>query len=458
MKLASSPQSSVAKQVEKSEKISYGLGNLAANLLLTTANTYMVYYYTDIAGMTAAIVGALLLVAKIIDGVFDLSIGVFLDSTANRGSEKARPWIKKMAIPFGIALILMFSVPNLTSGFKSIYAFITYILAMFIFSAISVPYNTMISLSSSDPHVRSEFSSYRNMLGSVGGWLLTVITLPIVAFFDDGRRGWFLMAIVYGVIAILAYLICYRNTCERVIPTISKVQADDKIIDKIKAVSKNKYWWLVLIIMILTFVTAGLGGVNVYFAKYVMGSASYVGALGTANYIPMILGSIVLIPLSARFSKKGIVMSGLLLNALSCLVIMIGVQNITMVLIGSVLKGAGSATIFGLIYAMFGDTVDYGEWKFGKRAEGVTFSAGSFSEKIGSGLGVVILGFVLDMGGYVGGRAVQTVAAISAIKFTFVYLPLMIDFVCIGLLSFYHLDKIYATIRTDLERVTVKNN
>ncbi|MFM9745883.1 MFS transporter, partial [Streptomyces brasiliscabiei] len=84
--------------------------------------------------------------------------------------------IKKMAIPFGIALILMFSVPNLTSGFKSIYAFITYILAMFIFSAISVPYNTMISLSSSDPHVRSEFSSYRNMLGSVGGWLLTVIT------------------------------------------------------------------------------------------------------------------------------------------------------------------------------------------------------------------------------------------------------------------------------------------
>ena len=435
------------------EKVSYGLGNLAANLLLTTANTYMVYYYTDVVGIAAVVVGTLLLVAKIIDGVFDLSVGAFLDGASNNGQEKARPWIKRMAIPFGIVLILMYSVPNFGNGFKIGYAFVTYILAMFVFSAISVPYNTMISLSSTNQSERSELSSYRNMLGSVGGWVLTVITLPLVALLGDGRRGWFGIAVVYGIIATVAYLVCYRNTHERVRQVVS-VKETGNLWSKIKTVSKNKYWWIVLAIMILTFITAGLGGVNVYFAKYIMGNADYVGALGTANYIPMILGSIVLIPLSSKFRKKTIVMGGLLLNVLGCLIIMIGIQSPVLVIAGNVFKGAGSAAIFGLIYAMFGDTVDYGEWKFGKRAEGLTFSAGSFSEKIGSGIGVVILGFALNIGGYVGGHTVQTGSALNAIKFIFVYLPLIIDLISIGLLCFYGLDKRYKAIRTDLDQQT----
>ncbi len=438
-------------QTNLSEKVSYGLGNFAANLLLTTANTYMVYYYTDVVGITAAIVGTLLLIAKIVDGLFDLSIGAFLDGPLNRGQERARPWIKRMALPFGIALILMFSVPNGNASLKVIYAFVTYIFAMFIFSAISVPYNTMISLSSTNSKERSELSSYRNMLGSLGGWLLTVITMPLVALFGNGRQGWLLTASIYGFLASLAYLICYRNTHERVVPSV-QVQTKDKLSEKINTISRNKYWWIVLAIMILTFITAGLGGVNVYFAKYIMGNADYVGVLGTANFIPMILGSVVLIPLSARFSKKTIVMAGLILNGLGCVIIMFGVHQPVFVIIGSALKGAGSSAIFGLIYAMFGDTVDYGEWRFGKRAEGLTFSAGSFSEKIGSGLGVVILGFVLNMGGYVGGRTVQTVTAMNAISFVFVFLPLLIDVFCIILLSFYKLDKIYDTIRADLEQ------
>ncbi|WP_137625124.1 MFS transporter [Lactiplantibacillus pingfangensis] len=439
-----------SKDIKLPEKVSYGLGNFAANLLLTTANTYMVFYYTDVVGITAAVVGTLLLVAKIIDGLFDLGVGAFLDEQDDNGREKARPWLKRLAVPFGIALILMYSVPDFSSGFKTVYAFVTYIFAMFIFSAISVPYNTMISLSSTNPIERSELSSYRNMLGSVGGWGLTVVTLPLVVFFGNGRQGWFFLAVIYGIIASLAYLLCYRNTKERVV-AVSRVTDTGKLRDKIKVVSKNKYWWIVLVIMILTFITAGLGGVNVYFAKYIMGSADYVGALGTANYIPMILGSVVLIPLAAKFSKKTIVMSGLGLNTLGCLVILIGSHNVPLIIAGNVLKGTGSAAIFGLIYAMFGDTVDYGEWKFGKRAEGLTFSAGSFSEKIGSGIGVIILGFALNIGGYVGGKAVQTASALQAINFIFIYLPLLIDIICIVLLMFYGLDKMYNSIRADLD-------
>lgn len=431
------------------EKISYGLGNFSANLLLTTANTYIVYYYTDIVGISAAIVGTLLLVAKILDGVFDLSVGAFLDRKRTSGGEKSRPWIRRMAIPFGIALILMYSVPNGGDVFKIVYAFATYILAMFVFSAVSVPYNSMISLASNNPTDRSQLSSYRNMLGSVGGWILTVITLPMVAFFGSGRHGWLMVAIVYGIVSALCYFVCYSNTRERVKATV-QAKDDGTLFEKIKAVSRNKYWWIVLLVMILTFVAAGTSGVNVYFAKYTMGNPEFVGVLGTANYIPMILGSIALIPLTTKFGKKTIVMGGLILGTIGCLAIVAEPTSATWVIVGSVLKGFGSSAVFGLVYAMFGDTVDYGEWKFGKRAEGITFSAGSFAEKIGSGLGVAALGFLLNMGGYVGGKAVQSASAMGMINFSFIWVPIIINIISIALLLFYDLDKRFKSIRMDL--------
>lgn len=441
-------------QLHFKEKVSYGLGNFSANLLLTTANTYMIYYYTDIVGIAAGIVGTLLLVAKIFDGFFDLGMGVFLDSKTPRG-DKARPWIKRMAIPFGMAIILMYSVPSSGSIIKIIYAFITYLFAMFIFSVTNVPYNSMVSLISNDSKDRSVLSGYRNMLGSVGGWLLTVITLPMVGFFGSGKHGWFITAIIYGLASTFGYFFCYRNTRERVIERANSndsAQLDGSLFEKIKTVSKNKYWWIVLGIMIITFISAGLGGINVYFCKYVLHSETYVGILGTANYIPMILGSIVLIQLAKKYTKKQIVMAGLLVNLIGCIIIAMFHTQGNPIILGSVLKGFGSSTIYGLIYAMFADTVDYGEWKNGQRAEGITFSAGSFSEKIGSGLGVVILGALLSLGGYIGGSSSQSATTLNFISFIFVYLPILIDVVSMLLLSFYKLDSIYLKIRNDLDK------
>jgi len=440
-------------QLRLKEKMSYGFGNFSANLLLTTANTYMVYYYTDVVGIAAGIVGTLLLVAKIFDGCFDLGMGAFLDSRKTTG-EKARPWIKRMAIPFGLAIILMYSVPSSGSMIKIVYAFATYLFAMFVFSVTNVPYNSMVSLISNDQKERSELSSYRNMVGSLGGWLLTVITLPLVAFFGSGKHGWLLTAVVYGIASTLSYFLCYRNTKERVKSVASQNRTDankSSLLDKIKTVSTNKYWWIVLGIMIITFVSAGLGGINVYFCKYIMHDESYVGILGTANYVPMIIGSIVLISLAKKFTKKQIVMAGLILNLVGCGLIALFIKQPVMIVIGSVLKGFGSSAIYGLIYAMFADTVDYGEWKNGSRAEGITFSAGSFSEKIGSGIGVVILGALLSVGGYVGGQSVQTTTVQNFITFIFVYLPIIIDVISIVLLAFYKLDNIYDQIRVDLD-------
>lgn len=443
-------------RVHVKEKMAYGLGNFSANLLLTTANTYMVYYYTDVVGIAAGIVGTLLLVAKILDACFDLSVGAFLDHQKTT-KEKARPWIKRMAIPFGIVLILMYSVPNGTASFKTLYAFITYILAMFIFSAISVPYNSMVSLASTNAKDRSQLSSYRNMMGSVGGWLLTVITLPMVAFFGSGRHGWLLVAVVYGVLSAICYFVSYANTHERVRASV-KVKDEGTLLQKIKTVSHNRYWWIVLFIMILTFISAGISGVNVYFAKYIMGNSDFVGILGTANYIPMILGSIALIPLTAMFSKRAIVLGGVLLGTIGCFIIVAAPTSELWIIIGSVLKGFGSSAVYGLVYAMFGDTVDYGEWKFGKRAEGLTFSAGSFSEKVGSGLGVVILGFLLNIGGYVGGKTVQTALALHMINFSFIWVPILINVASIVLLLFYNLDKNFDAIRKELDEKVAANN
>jgi len=132
------------RKLDKKEKISYGLGNLSANLLITTANTFIVFFYTEISGIAAATVGTLLMLARFFDGATDLGMGVLVDKT-NSKHGKARPWLLWMSIPFMFAVILLFTSPDIGPTGKAIYALITYIFAIgIVYTMVSVPYNSML--------------------------------------------------------------------------------------------------------------------------------------------------------------------------------------------------------------------------------------------------------------------------------------------------------------------------
>ena len=438
----------VSNKVGLGEKVSYGFGNLAGNLLLTTANTFISFFYTDIAGIAVATVGFILLAGRILDGVADLTMGVIVDKTKTKYG-KARPWLLWLAIPYAVSLVLMFTAPNLSSNGKIAYALVTYIFAMLMFTGTATPYNVLSALVSQDQNDRSQLSSFRSMFGFLGALILSVITMPLVKSFGDGKKGWIILAIIYGIASAILYFICFKNTKERVAAPAE--ESTFSIKDGLKTLFKNKYWAILVVSIIIIFISAGLGGVNVYYAQYVLGDANLVGVIGTASFLPIIAGSFLAAPVLKKFGKRNTALGGIILTIVGSLPMAIAPTDITMIIVGLVIKGLGSAGFLVAAFAMLGDTVEYGQWKHGIRIEGLTFAAEGFAEKVGTGLGGAVLGAILGVGGYIGGQATQSASAIFAMKVSFAYAPIIIAVLTAVLLYFYDLDKIYPRIVAELK-------
>ena len=430
------------------EKVSYGFGNLAGNLLLTTANTFISFFYTDVAGIAVATVGFILLAGRFLDGVADLTMGVIVDKTKTKHG-KARPWLLWLAIPYAVSLILMFTAPDLSSNGKIAYAFVTYIFGMLMFTGTATPYNVLSALISQDQNDRSQLSSFRSMFGFLGALILSVITMPLVKSFGDGKKGWLIVAIIYGIASTVMYIMCFKNTKERVTAPIE--ESSFSIKDGLKTLLKNKYWAILVVSIIVIFISAGLGGVNIYYAQYVLGDPNLVGVIGTASFLPIIAGSFLAAPVLKKFGKRNTALGGIILTIVGSLPMVIAPTDITMIIVGLVIKGLGSAGFLVSAFAMLGDTVEYGQWKHGIRIEGLTFAAEGFAEKVGTGLGGAVLGAILGVGGYIGGQATQSASAILAMKVSFAYAPIVIAVFTAVLLYFYDLDKIYPKIVSELK-------
>jgi len=434
-----------------SEKLTFGFGNLAANLMLTTASSFITYYYTDVIGLSAVIVGNILLWARLFDGASDLAMGALVDKTRSKHG-KARPWILWMAIPYALAMILLFTSPDfLGSTGKAVYAFVTYVIALAgVYTATMVPYNAMIGTTTSNPVDRGNLSTSRTLAGFVGAMGVTAAVLPIVTFFGGDKQAWTWMAVVFGVISSLLLLLLFKNSKERVIETTVAVEKVP-LKTNIKALLQNKYWIIMILYMMIGFISSGLGGINIFYAQWILGDPAKVAVIGILSFMPIAVGAVFMPLLLSKFSKKIIVLSGSFVMLLGLGIIALFPENFTMILVGLVIRGLGIAPGAVAGFAMLGDVADYGEWKTGIRSEGLIFSAGTFAEKVGSGVGGLILGVVLGLGGYVSQGATQSAEALFAIKAIFAYLPIAFTAICILLILFYDLDKKLPEIVGDLK-------
>lgn len=444
----------VSEKLGVGRKITYGFGNLAANLLLTTANAFISYFYTDSIGLTAATVGIILLAGRIIDGIADIGMGIIVDKTKSKYG-KARPWLLRLAVPYGVAIVLLFSAPSFGADGKVIYAVVTYILSMLVFTGINVPYNTLTGLQSQDQKEREALSSFRTAFGFLGALAVNMGTMPLVNALGGGKKGWFITAVIYGLAAIILYLICFKNSKEAGIDeTAAEIPQGQKVplIEGVKGLLSNKYWVIVIAMVLIGNLVSGLSGVNVYYAQYILGNPSLVGLIGLASFLPIIAGVIISGPIVVKFGKRNASIVGTIMSIVGCVIMMISPSNIGFLMAGLVIKGLGSAPMLIASFAMLGDTVEYGEWKNGTRFEGLTFSAESFGEKIGTGIGGVILGAMLSMGGYIGGKATQSAAALISIKAAFIYVPIVLYLIIIVLLFMYKLDSEYPKIIEELNK------
>ncbi|MGN8843058.1 MFS transporter [Niallia sp. HCP3S3_B10] len=434
------------------ERIGYGSGDLASNFIWQAMSIFIVYYFTDVIGIAAGIIGSIMLFSRVFDGVTDVLMGYVIDKTKSKHG-KARPWLLWLAIPFAISAVLLFTVPNVSTVWQVVYITITYNLVCLVYTGLNVPYGTLNSLITQDQYQRSVLNVFRMSLALIGSLIVSNLTLPLANAFGGGQFGWIITFLIFGSIGSSLFYFCFKSTTERVKPASKEQQQNPvKLKDSIRTLGKNKYWALVTIFIFMTYIFNALNsGAVIYFAQYILDNTLLVGLVTTAYTVFILLGMVIVAPITKRFGKRNAIIVGEAITLIGYLIMLIDITNIALIVTGTIIRGIGKAPINGSMFAMLGDTIEYGEWKTGIRNEGMVYSGGSMGIKIGSGLGTAVIGWVLAFGGYVGGGGTQSSAALLSIQSLFIYIPMAITVLLIILMLFYRLDKIYPRIISDLK-------
>ena len=437
------------------EKISFSGGEMGTNLLFTVMSAYLLVYYTNYAHVNAAIVGTIMFVSKIFDAISDVAMGYVEERFAKPGA-KARPWLKRMALPYAISAIILFTVPDFTSTVaQGIYVFITYNLFCTIYTMIVIPYNSLQALITQDKDDRKTTGVLRSIFSTIASTIVNSFTMIFIGWAGNTKLSWTIVIGVYAVIALIVYSLCYVNTTERVNAEEDQHGQDDKklgFVESLFGVMKNKYWRILTVNGIFSSAVISLNmGSMFFYLAYVCGKPQSVAIVGMLLSMPML----VLIPLSApivaKCGMKNSLVAGVLIMTVGRIIVGVsGESSLMMIYVGTFIFALGCSTQW-CSYPLLCYTVEYGQWKTGVRQEGMIMSANSFGSKCGTALGTALCGWVLAWAGYNGAAEIQTASALTGIKIVYVYLPVILNILSAVILSFYKLEKEYSTIVKELE-------
>ena len=414
---------------------------------------FMTIYYTDSVMISAAAVGGIMLASRIFDGISDLVMGAIIDKTKTRWG-KARPWILWSAPFMAIALILTFSVPDISETGKVIYAFCTYFfLTVIVYTASNLPYNALLSFITDDQKERTSLSSIRFFMVNFLVIILSFVTPPAAK-----ALGWFGITTIYGIIAMCCLLITFFFCKERVEPVEVKKE-NISFVKSLGYLVKNKYFIYLAIIFVIDYIMFAVNGSSgMYYVKYIFHDENIFGMLVLFGNVPMMLSCLFFPVIANRFGKWNCMIGGYVVMIIGFGIIALFPDNYYCALLGNVIAGIGRAPHNAGLFALVADVVDYGEWKTNKRIEGVTYSVTSFGMKVGAGLGGAVTGVVLAMGNYDGSLAVQSDSAITAIMAICAYIPIGICVLGILIMLTANIDKIYPQVVRDLAIRHAKEN
>ncbi len=457
------------------EKIGYSLGDSAANFIFQTMLILQLSFYTDTFGISAAAAGTLLLVARFWDAIFDPIMGVVADRTNTRWG-KFRPWILWTAIPFGIMGFLAFSTPDLSPSGKLIYAYVTYIVMMTVYSANNLPYSALSGVMTGDVVERTSLSSYRFIFAMLAAVAIQGLALPMVKYFGQGNsaKGYQWTMGIFCVLAVIFFFITFLSAKERVKPDPAQKTS---IAQDFKDLLQNGPWLALFLLTIFIFVTLALrGGDMLFYFKYYTDKGAMLSLLQSVGMAPAgqdtdaivgttfslfnvfglvttLIGIMFSKMLATRFGKRNVFIVGLsLTTVLWALFILIPPGGVVLAFVLQALSQLAYGTTIPLLWAMMADVADYSEWKTGRRATGVVFAAIVFGLKAGLGFGGAIGGWLLWHYGYIP-NAEQTGKALLGIRLTASIFPAIPFAIGVGLLCFYSISrKMEFTIQDELAR------
>ena len=421
------------------EKLGYGLGDTASHFVWDMVGFWLLIFYTDVYKIPAAAAGTIMLIARFWDMGIDPAIGVISDRTQTRWG-KFRPYILFGAVPYAVLAVLTFTTPNFGETGKIIYACATYALLMTAYAAVNIPYSSLAAVMTSDTYERAGVNQYRFICAFTGQLVVTGLPLTLAKYFGGGNEamGYQHTLILFGCLSVVFFFITFMTTKERVKPSKS---LEGSVGEDLGNLFKNRPWIILAIVGIVSFVMFAMQNAAIaFYFKYYIGKEDSVQLFNVIGTIALIVALPFSKPLAKRFGNKNVFIGSSLISGVFFISLYLpGEKDIITIYALNILAKMAYAPAVPLLWTMIADSADYSEWKSGRRATGLYFSAAIFAQKAGWGIGAAIAGWVLWIFNYVA-DAIQTQTALTGIKLLISVIPGVLYMSCALFMFFYTID------------------
>jgi GPH family glycoside/pentoside/hexuronide:cation symporter len=446
--------SAPVQKISFKEKISYGFGDLASVLYWQTFMLYFTYFYTDVFLIPAGVAATLFLVSRIWDGFNDPMMGMVADRTKTRWGH-FRPYLLWLCVPFAFVGVLTFTVPDFDLDGRIIWAYVTFNLLMMLYTAINIPYTSLLGVITPDSNERTTVSSVKFLFAFGAGIIVSATLLPMVSALGGGNeaQGWQYTFIIYGIAAVIFFLIAFKGTRERVQPPVAQISS---VKQDIKDLLANKPW-LILLITTITFIlfVAVRGSVTVHYFKYFTGmrevTLPFIGtdtysfealasAYNTVGQISAFIGVLMVSWFAKKVGKRTAFIYIFVIAIISTgAIYWLSADQLGLLFILQVTGSMTGGPLSVLIWAMYADTADYNEWKNGRRATGLIFSASTMSQKMGWALGAFVALTLMSQVGFEPNQA-QSESSLNGLLALFSIIPAGFGILATILILFYPLN------------------
>ena len=425
------------KKVPLKNKVAYGIGTGGGCIFSQIAAAFLLNYYTDTALIGAGAIATMFLICRVFDGVTDLIMGGIVDKTSSRFG-KARPWLIASAPLTLLGIVLLMNVPRgLGENGHLVSAYVTYIFMNCIVYTIYGISNTallpLMTHDKDDSTMLATFSALgNNIIGLLAGSLITPLVLNL---------GWKASSVILGAAACVLILISGFVNKEMANEAEAKQSASVPMSEQLPATLKNKYFWLLLLLGAFSLImNANAIGAQIFYCNMVLNNPMFMSVLMTAGQLPGIFILFLMPIVSKKWNKKTFLLMGAVLIIIGFAITGFAGGNTTMIVVGTVIRSLGVGPILSAVFALVPDVVEYGNWKFGIRSEGLISSAQSIGSKIGIGIGSALTGWILAAVGY-NPTAELTAAIIDAVKFDYTWMGAILGVIILVIVLLLDVEK-----------------
>lgn len=438
-------------------KVGYGSGDIAGNVVYAFLTFFVMIYLSDTIGLNTGIVGTLMAVAKIFDGVSDVIFGSLIDKTKTKMG-KARPWMLWPYLGCGVCLFAIFSIPT-SWGQTAQYAFFFIFYVMLnagFYTANNIAYSALTALITKNENERVQIGSLRFVFAFTTSTIIQAVTFGLVEHFGNDAAAWRIVALIYVVLGIISNTLSVLSVKELPEDENESKKAVDTLEEKytlreaVGLLIKNKFYLLILGVYLLTQLYTAFTGVGTYYMTYVLGDKDLMGYFATALNVPMIVGLLLVPTIVAKLGGMyKINYSGYALATVGRILVIVAAYlgSVPMMLAFTAVASLGMCPLQGDLNAVIASASDYTYLTTGKRIDGTMYSCTSLGVKIGGGLGTAISGWLLDASGFIeGGVATQPESVLTMLNVMYLWLPMIFCALVTFLLTKLNVEKANAKL------------